>query len=248
MIYQSPEQLIYRGQTYDLSGKPDVPVIDGKIAERIDPFSDKTGAQSSTARRRGYIGVWEIRENQLFLKDIAGRYEKLCEEDIFAHWVSRSLKIETGPYIPTKYGMMSSLPSLEMSIKIEKGVILSSSTQNNELLCKQIVSTAKHAVIDAKREIASRQFNISSYFEKFLPSRKKVRSSALLKDRSDTLLKHMRKNNSLLMSRSGALYLFDCVIDVDALWHDPEFSIAKKIEREREAILAVFKDDKPQPP
>ena len=69
-----------------------------------------------------------------------------------------------------------------------------------------------------------------------------------MKDRSDTLLKHMRKNNPLLMSRPDASHLFDCVIDVDALWHDPEFSIAKKIEREREAILAVFKDDKRQTP
>ena len=58
----------------------------GKIIERKGP----NGLIHSTACWRGYIAVWEIRDNQIFLKDVKGCYEKLCEEDILAHWISSS--------------------------------------------------------------------------------------------------------------------------------------------------------------
>jgi hypothetical protein len=224
MTLQVPDNLIYEGQTYYLFDYPSIPLIDEKIVERTDP----KGLIHSTACSRGYISVWEIRDNQIFLKDVKGCYEKLCEEDIFAHWMSRSLNAKTGDRIPTVLSLMTwPLSSIEKTIEVERGVINSVSTKDNLALCDQIESLAKQALVGAKKEIASRPFNIFSYIEGCLPWRKSLRDSTHSEDRSNTLLKHMEQLDPSFMSKPASLELFRLTIVADELWEDPEYSLRK---------------------
>ena len=224
MTLQTPDKLIYEGQTYYLSDYPSIPLIDEQIVERTDP----NGLIHSTDCWREYIAVWEIRDNQIFLKDVKGCYEKLCEEDILAHWISSSLTAKTGDRIPTTLSpMIWGLSAIEKTIEVEKGVINSVATKDNLALCDQIESLAKRALVGAKKEITSRPFNIFSYIESCLPWRKALRNSAHSKDRSDTLLKHMQQLDPSLMSKPGSLDLFRLTIVADELWEDPEFSLRK---------------------
>tara|TARA_B100001093_G_scaffold515973_1_gene593625 strand:+ start:1076 stop:1822 length:747 start_codon:yes stop_codon:yes gene_type:complete len=244
MTSESRGQLTYLSETYDLSSKPSVFVMEGKIEERTN-FLEIDEKIAKKLGRRGYIGIWEIFEDQLFLNDIAGCYEKVCDDTIFADWFSGPLGFEVGPYIHTRFGRGSPLiPYKKTSFEIEKGVVRSVVTKDNGLLYKQITSTAKKAVADAKRTIASRPFNIWSYIEGFLPWKKELIASARSKDRLDTLLQCMHESNPLLMARPGALEMFDSIIVVDRLWDDPEFSITKQRKREREMLLGVFSGEK----
>ena len=40
----------------------------------------------STACRRGYIGVWEIKDEKLYLANISGRYQLLADDPVLADW------------------------------------------------------------------------------------------------------------------------------------------------------------------
>ena len=67
---QYPDKIIYRGKEYSLHSNP----MENYFA--LYPDKRPAGGIHSTACWRGYIATFEIREEQLFLKDIQCEYSK----------------------------------------------------------------------------------------------------------------------------------------------------------------------------
>ncbi len=65
---QEPDKIIYKGKLYMLFSNP--------LEKYFEKYPDKRpkSASMSTALWRGYIATFEVRENQLFLKDIEIEY------------------------------------------------------------------------------------------------------------------------------------------------------------------------------
>lgn len=79
---QYPDNLIYKGKTYALFTNP--------LESFFEKYPEKRpiGGISSTALWRGYVATFEIRDNQLFLKDIEIEVEKEGSETFDYEWKS----------------------------------------------------------------------------------------------------------------------------------------------------------------
>jgi len=65
---QEPDKIIYKGKIYRLLSNP------LEVYFKKNPDKRPQGEAMSTALGRGYIATFEVRENQLFLKDIEIEY------------------------------------------------------------------------------------------------------------------------------------------------------------------------------
>jgi hypothetical protein len=79
---QMADKIIYKGNTYKLFSNP--------LAEYFQKFPERkpTSGITSTALWRGYVATFEIRDNQLFLKDIEIMKRDTTSEEFNTIWVS----------------------------------------------------------------------------------------------------------------------------------------------------------------
>lgn len=80
---QYPDKIIYHGRTYNLHTNP--------LEAYFGKYPDKRpkGGLMSTALWRGYIATFEIRDNQLFLRDIEVEYrDTLSKKEYDLQWKS----------------------------------------------------------------------------------------------------------------------------------------------------------------
>lgn len=78
----------------------------------------------STGCWRKYIGVWEIKDDRLFLKALQGIYRLEGEEPLFADWFSGALIIPLRgmlKYFVLGYG---SVQQGQMHIRVENGIVI----------------------------------------------------------------------------------------------------------------------------
>jgi hypothetical protein len=135
MTAQIPETLYYHGQRRSMCEEPlsDYFALRG----RRPAFSS-----SSTALWRRYVGVWEIREDRLYLVGIDAKLEGGVKasleaifpgfpERVFAHWYSGELRLPQGrqlKYVHMGYG---SVFESDLFLRIEKGVLVGRRTRIN---------------------------------------------------------------------------------------------------------------------
>ena len=129
MTAQVHERLIIDGQEFTMAYCPPLPLDSGDIVEVTDDATTtkELGSQRivfSTACWRGYIGTWEIKDGQLYLNEIVGRYRGSGNEPLPAKWFSGVLRIPQGNVIkPINMGFASVFEK-EIHIKIEKGSVV----------------------------------------------------------------------------------------------------------------------------
>lgn len=85
----------------------------------------------SSACWRGYRGTWEIRDNQLFLLKIEGRFQLKGIEPLFADWVTTVIRIGNGEMLQYKHLGFESVYEEDIWFKVEQGNITASRVVDN---------------------------------------------------------------------------------------------------------------------
>lgn len=136
---QTGELVIYKGDTLIMLCEPlEVYLQKNEPREKFYPFL-KDGC--STALWRGYVGLWEIRENRLFLIDIFGCGDKTksIKEKIFkgqnleilADWFEGQLFIEKGRVIKYNHMAYDRYYEKEVVLTVRNGIVESVTEYDN---------------------------------------------------------------------------------------------------------------------
>jgi hypothetical protein len=73
MTAQTREILYYKGKIYHLATEPLKQLLELMVDEKL------AFVANSTAYRRGYVGIWEIVDDKLFLTDLKGRTKDIMD-------------------------------------------------------------------------------------------------------------------------------------------------------------------------
>jgi hypothetical protein len=130
---QSGELIIYKGDTLTMLCEPlEIYLQQNEPREKFYPFL-KDGC--STALWRGYVGLWEIKENRLFLidvfacgdktKSIKDKIFKGLDLEIFADWFEGQLFIEKGKVIKYNHMGYDRYYEKEIVTIVKNGIVVS---------------------------------------------------------------------------------------------------------------------------
>lgn len=126
MTAQVDEILIFNGKKTPISFHPPLPnshpsvlKVDQQDVKKINPVI------GSTACWRGYIGTWEIQNDQLYLVDIAGCYQMIDSNPIFADWVSGLIRVPQGKLVYSERSG-AKIYEQEIYLRIEQGKVIES--------------------------------------------------------------------------------------------------------------------------
>lgn len=123
MTAQMPDSIEYEGHKMGLSCDVPLPKKHPRIryverGERDNFLTDSSGCW------RGYIASWRIKNDQLFLTGIDGRFELLGDEPLPAVWVSGKIRLTAGESVEYVHMGYSSTFEHEWVLKIKKGVVV----------------------------------------------------------------------------------------------------------------------------
>ena len=129
MTAQVPDEIIYEGETLALLSNP-LENYQGPSKAKLKFYPPHT------ANWRGYVAVWQIQGNQLFLIDISGQLADRTPanfKDVFveidgdkklpATWYSGTLRIAKGELIKYVHMGYYSTYEQELFITIENGIV-----------------------------------------------------------------------------------------------------------------------------
>ena len=132
MTAQAAERIVIVDDKYMLLSNP----LESYLKQKEFNFDIQ-----STACWRGYIGTWELKNNELHLigfygtikgKEINLNYLFPDISFVKADWFTGQLRIPTGEMIHYVHGGYASKFSEEMLIEIEKGNVVSTKFEHNE--------------------------------------------------------------------------------------------------------------------
>jgi len=97
---------------------------------------------TSTALWRGYQGVWEIRQDRLYLLELDGEDAQGTQlslgdifpgypDRVFAHWYSGTLRIPRGKQLKYVHMGYGSVYEEDLLIKIRRGMLVGRDVQHN---------------------------------------------------------------------------------------------------------------------
>ena len=118
MTAQYHEGLIYEGENTSMASCPDIPENHPRIT------INEEEAFATTACRRRYQGLWEIKDERFYLLALIGRLQLQRGEPVFADWFSGIIIIPKGKLINYVYEQ-------EIGISIEKGIVVSTQAIDN---------------------------------------------------------------------------------------------------------------------
>ena len=135
MTAQIPERLLYQGQTWSMCANP------------LDDYFAFGGVSPGfrwdcTALWRGYVGLWEIQNDRLYLLELNGTLQDGSAaslatvfpdypERVFAHWYSGALRIPQGRLLKYVHMGFGSSYERDLLLEIERGVLVASRVQHN---------------------------------------------------------------------------------------------------------------------
>lgn len=127
MTTQIPEQLLYMGEKHSMC---DIP-----LAMYFELGGNEPDFESpSSALWRGYIGLWEVVDDRLYMIDLSGTLKDGTEANlatvfpnypdrVFAHWFSRKVRLPQGKrlkYVHMRYG---SVYEQDLFLHFENGIV-----------------------------------------------------------------------------------------------------------------------------
>ena len=126
MTTQVNEQIIIDGEKYPLINVPSLP-------EDSSIIQHKKGLTSHWSNcRRGFQGIWEIKDNKLYLIEFSSdSFELLCKLPILADWIEGVIKIATGEIIETSSWAIETYET-EMHLTIENGLVIKTENIKND--------------------------------------------------------------------------------------------------------------------
>lgn len=152
MTAQVAEQLDYLGEMLSMCSQP------------LDSFFEAAGrsprfAANSTACWRGYVGHWRIEADRLYLISIRAELEGGSavtlnqifpgySERVWAHWFSGTLRCPRGRLVKYVHAGYGSSFEADLFIEIRRGVVVSTSLQQN-------VKRGQELGLDAGQHVAA---------------------------------------------------------------------------------------------
>jgi hypothetical protein len=130
---------------------PEVLLLDGRrCAMCTNPLEDYfklTGIRSPfsctcSAVRRGYIGIWDVRDQRLYLLGLQGSTFKGAELNlgsffpghpgrVFAYWYSGTVRLPEGRRLKYAHGGYASIYERDRLLRFDKGVLVDVSLRCN---------------------------------------------------------------------------------------------------------------------
>jgi hypothetical protein len=135
MTAQQTEVLIFDGERLNMASNPN---LNGKAI---------AGWSMDTSNYRGYVGVWEIIENKLYLNEVRGGFMNEAGP-IFADWVSQELHVWKGDLLQYVHAGYSSMYEEDVFFEIERGILKNIRTESN-------VEKFKEQAIQEVRDVTS---------------------------------------------------------------------------------------------
>jgi len=136
---QGSEFIIYKGDTLQMMSEPLEPYLSANEPRGNFYLPLKDGC--STALWRGYVGLWEIRDDRLYLidvyacgnkaKSIKNKIFKDNELDIVASWFTGKLFVEKGKVIKYHHSGYDRIYEQEIVIDIDGGDVKGMKTYEN---------------------------------------------------------------------------------------------------------------------
>jgi len=128
MTYQVHEKLILNGEPVTMVSFPDIPKEHPRILHEFhrEPIGSILDSYlGSTACWRNYIGTWEVRDGQFFLKQVFGQYKIDGPDPVPATWFSGCLVLPQGEIIEgDAWFGWDVVHERELRIKIRKGRVV----------------------------------------------------------------------------------------------------------------------------
>lgn len=127
MTAQIPEQLIYQGERMSMFTTPLSDYL--SVTGRDPGFS-----APMTALWRGYVGVWEILDDRLYLVQLKGTLESgakasmktvfpECTDRVFADWYSGTIRVPRGEMIEYVHAGFGSVYERDLLLDVEHGIV-----------------------------------------------------------------------------------------------------------------------------
>ena len=125
MTTQVEEQIIIDGEKYPLINVPSLP-------EDSSIIQHKKGLISKWSNnRRGFQGIWEIKDDRLYLIEFSSdSFELLCKLPILADWIKGVIKIATGDIKETTSWAIETYET-EMHLTIKNGLVVKTENIKN---------------------------------------------------------------------------------------------------------------------
>ena len=117
MTAQMMDTLFFNGEKFSLAGDAPLPEQHPRLIRGDEVIS-------STACWRGYLAIWEIKDNRLFLKSISGRWHLEGKEPLFADWMNGEWRVVSGQCLEYVHLGYESTFERELLVEIEKGCVV----------------------------------------------------------------------------------------------------------------------------
>jgi hypothetical protein len=118
MTAQEPEILIYEGDRLEMISNP-------SLNEKAE-----AGWSMKTSNYRGYVGVWEIRDDKLYLNEVNGGFMRE-RGPFFADWVSQELHVWRGNLLHYVHAGYGSMYEEDAFFGIENGILKGIRSESN---------------------------------------------------------------------------------------------------------------------
>jgi len=133
MTAQIKELLLYKGDKVGMATEPLCPYLKNR--------KDINFLFRSTACLRGYLGIWELRDKELFiikLQACVEDYKKVDlnylfpdKSEIFADWFSGEIRIPQGEMLQYVHSGYESIFEKDLILKFKKGVLIDERVMRN---------------------------------------------------------------------------------------------------------------------
>jgi hypothetical protein len=136
LTIQAGDILSYNGEKKTIATEP--------LKSYLETHSDVSFIFKSTALVRGYIGTWEIKNNQLYLISLLGFVDNNKKVDlsylfpnkteVFANWFSGNIRIPEGELLNKINLGYASVFEKDRILNIKEGILISETLKDNTKL------------------------------------------------------------------------------------------------------------------
>ena len=125
MTTQVDEHILIDGKEYPLINVPSLPEDSSIIQHKKGLISKWSNCW------RGFQGVWEIKDDKLYLIEFSSdSYELLCKLPILADWIKGEIKVATGDIKETTSWAIETYET-EMHLTIKNGLVVKTENIKN---------------------------------------------------------------------------------------------------------------------
>lgn len=130
MTNQLKDNCRYLGCDYHMPFALPFPINDSRIVELTSAeleSIDSNGIYLSTACWRRYIATWEVRDNQLLLVQLEGRYRLAGDEPLLAEWFTGEFELPQGELVDCNVELGFELKYTKaVTLRFDAGILIES--------------------------------------------------------------------------------------------------------------------------